>query len=103
MMILTLLWCTDISWILQRIEIHGEGKKVKISQRECISIASQISGVSLNASQLRTVGLSGEGEEKKKKPKISRFLSFRNAALDCVFSLFPFLHTLLKKKKVPTC
>lgn len=68
-MILTLLQGTDISWILQRTEIHGEGKKVKISQRECISIASQTSGVSLGASQLRMVALSGveSGREKKKK------------------------------------
>lgn len=70
MMTLTLLWCTDISWILKRIGIHGKGKKVKISQGECISIASQISGVSLSASQLRMAGLSesgggaGGGEEK---------------------------------------
>lgn len=72
MIILTLLQCTDISWILQRTEIHGERKKVKISQREWISIASQISGVSLSASQLRMVGLSGErrGTEKEKKLKL---------------------------------
>lgn len=38
------------------------------------------------------------GEKKKKKTKISRFLSFRNAALDCMFSLFLFLHAFLKKK-----
>lgn len=69
MMTLTLLWCTDISWILKRIEIHGKGKKVKISQRECISIASQISGVSLSASQLRMAGLSESGGGRGRKRK----------------------------------
>lgn len=39
-----------------------------------------------------------ERNGKRKKTKIRRFLSFSNAALDCMFSLFPFLHTLLKKR-----
>lgn len=78
--------------------MEGVGGKVKVNQWKCIFIASQISGVSLRASQLRMVGLSGEGAgEGKKKPTISRFLSFRNAVLNCMFSLFPFLNMLLKK------
>lgn len=95
-----LLQCTDISWILQRIEIHGEGKKVKISQRECISTASQTSGfhwLQASSGWLAFLGREVEGR-KRKKLKIGRFLSFINAALDCMFSLFPFLHTLKKKK-----